>query len=389
MSRFVPAAAATPCLKEAPLRPPDSLVGRPLDLVPTPFALLDGDALQRNIDRMAALLSELGVAHRPHTKTHKCAEIARAQLRAGARGLTCATMPEARLMSSVAGGDASVLIARSLAADAAKIAEIARLACHTDLSMVIEEVDQVAPLAAACRAEGSTLGLLVELDVGFGRAGLRDKHSALALAAAIGRHPELRFEGLLGYEAHAMRIVDDDERRATVHEALDRLAAAKAALEAAGHEVRTVSVGGTITYRSAAEHPVSTEVRSGGYVFMHATARAPATDLAAFEQALSVRSSVIGSYADGRIVLDAGLKSVSTDGGLHLRVRGLEGSVVVMVTEEHLVLDTSAAARRPTVGERLDIVSSHSCTTANLHGHYVLTRGGDDVADVWPVAARY
>lgn len=369
---------------------PDTLIGRPLDHIVTPFALLDGDVLQHNVEHMAGLLTDLGVAHRPHTKTHKCAEIARLQLAAGARGLTCATLPEARLMSRVAGGDASVLIARSLAADVHKIDEIARLARETNLSMVIEEIDQVAPLAAACQAAGSTLGLLVELDIGFGRSGLRSTDTAAQLAAAIGRHASLRFDGLMGYEAHAMRIADDDERRRTVHEALDRLAAAKETIERSGSDVREVSVGGTITYRSAAEHPVSTEVRSGGYVFMHATARAPSSELTGFDRALSVRTSVIGSYDDGRIVLDAGLKSVSTDGGLHLQVRGLDGATVVMVTEEHLVLDTAAAERRPKVGERLDIVSSHSCTTANLHGHYVVTRGPKEhVADVWNVAARY
>ena len=375
--------------EETPLRPTDSIVGRPLDHVATPFALLDGAALQHNVDHMAGLLAGLGVAHRPHTKTHKCAEIATMQLAAGARGLTCATMPEARLMSRVTGREASVLIARSLAADVNKVDEIARLARETNLSMVIEEIDQVAPLAAACQAADSTLGLLVELDIGFGRAGLRSTDTATQLAAAIGRHDGLRFDGLMGYEAHAMRVTDDDERRRTVHAALDRLAAAKETIERRGIGVREVSVGGTITYRSAAEHPVSTEVRSGGYVFMHATAKPPSSDLAGFRHALSVRSSVIGSYEDGRIVLDAGLKSVSTDGGLHLHVRGLDGAAVVMVTEEHLVLDTTKAARRPRVGERLDIVSSHSCTTANLHGHYVVTRGTDHVDDVWNVAARY
>jgi len=387
VSRSTGHATASP--EEIPLPHPDSIVGRPLDHVATPFALLDADALRHNVERMAGLLADLDIAHRPHTKTHKCAEIATMQLAAGARGLTCATMPEARLMSRVAGHEASVLIARSLAADASKIDEIARLARETNLSMVIEEIDQVAPLAAACQAADSTLGLLVELDIGFGRAGLRSTDTAVDLAAAIARHAGLRFDGLMGYEAHAMRIADDEERRRTVHEALDRLAAAKATIERSGHEVRAVSVGGTITYRSAAEHPVSTEVRSGGYVFMHATARPPSADLAEFRHALSVRSSVIGSYADGRIVLDAGLKSVSTDGGLHLHVRGLDGATVVMVTEEHLVLDTATAGRRPKVGERLDIVSSHSCTTANLHGRYLVTRGTDHVDDVWNVAARY
>ena len=123
---------------------------------------------------------------------------------------------------------------------------------------------------------------------------------------------------------------------------------------------------------------------------MHASPKFVPPHLAEFRTALSVVATVIGAYADDRIVLDAGLKSVSTDGGSRLEVKGLDEAEVVMVTEEHLVLDVSRCERRPQSGDRMEIVSMHSCTTANLHSRYVVREGaGDDVADVWDVVGRY
>jgi len=365
------------------------LIGRSFADVPTPVAVVDSDALRSNVGLMARNLRAAGVDHRPHTKTHKCREIAALQLAAGAVGVTCATLGEAQAMATV-GLPANVLLARSLAADPAKVPVIAALARDAHVTLVVDETDQVEAIARACRQAGSRVALLVELDIGFGRAGCRSVDRLVEVARSIDRLDGVEFAGLMGYEAHAMGILGDQERHATVHGALDRLAEAKARCEAAGLGVRVVSAGGTITYLSVAEHPVVTEVRAGGYVFMHATKRPAIPELAGFRHALSVLSTVIGSYPDGRVVLDAGVKSVSTDGGTALLVRGLEGATVAMATEEHLVLDVSGVERRPQTGERFEIVSTHSCTTANLHGRYLVRSGGSDtIADVWPVTARY
>jgi 3-hydroxy-D-aspartate aldolase len=364
-------------------------IGRPLGDVPTPVAVLNVDALDHNIATMARALRGFGVEHAPHTKTHKCREIAARQIAAGAAALTCATLREAAVMASVAGVE-RVLIARPLAADPAKLAAIANLAGRTQLSMTIEDADQVEPLADVCRAAGTRLRLLVELDIGFGRAGVRDVDTAVAVARAVAeRNDALVLEGLMGYEAHAMRIGDDLERRRVVHASLDRLTEAAERLTAEGLECPVVSAGGTITYDDAATHVTVTQVRSGGYVFMHARSDPGPASLREFRKALSVLSTVIGSYPDGRVVLDAGLKSVSTDGGTAMEIVDHPDLEVVMVTEEHLVLDASRSARRPRVGERLSTVSTHSCTTANLHPRYVVVHDGDDtVSDVWDVAAR-
>ena len=363
--------------------------GRPLGDVPTPVAVLNVDALEHNVATMARALRGFGVQHAPHTKTHKCREIAERQVAAGASALTTATLLEADVMASVRGAE-RVFLARPLAADPAKLPILAELAGRTNLSMSIEDAGQVVPLAAACRAAGTRIRLLIEIDIGFGRAGCRDVDDIVAIARAIAEHGgALELEGLMGYEAHAMRIRDDDERRRVVHASLDRLGEARELLVDDGHACPVVSAGGTITYDDAATHDTVTEVRSGGYVFMHARGDPGPASLRSFRKALSVLSTVIGSYADGRIVLDAGLKTVSTDGGTALEVVGLPDAEVVMVTEEHLVLDVARAPRRPRVGERLHLVSMHSCTTANLHPRYLVVRDDDDtVSDVWNVAAR-
>lgn len=366
-----------------------SLIGRAFGDVATPFAVVDLPALRSNISTMAAALRGAGVGHRPHTKTHKCRQIAGLQLAAGASGLTCATLGEVEAMATV-GQPTNVLLARSLAADPAKVQAIAALGRLANLTVVVEDCDQVDALAAACERAGSRVDLLVEMDIGFGRAGCRSNDEVVEVARSIERYASVGFAGLMGYEAHAMGIADAGERRTAVHAALDRLTEAKERCEALGLEVACVSAGGTITYLAVAEHPTVTEVRSGGYVFMHATDAVPPPELAGFRHALSVQSTVIGSYADGRVVLDAGVKSVSTDGGRTPLIRGLPEARVVMVTEEHLVLDVARVPRRPRTGERFEIVSSHSCTTANLHSHYLVRDTvPDEIADVWPVVARY
>ena len=360
---------------------------RNLHDIPTPFAVIEAHAMRHNIRYMASALQRAGVRHMPHTKTHKCKEIAAMQLAAGASGLTVATIPEAEAMLGVEAAE-HVLVARALAADPSKHEALASLADLAHVTVVVEELEHVEALARACRRAGTRLGVLVELDIGFGRAGCRSVDEAVAVAVAS--HRSVKFEGLMGYEAHAMHIEDDEERAAIVHESLDILAEAKDRLEAQGIEVETVSAGGTITYKSVSEHPAVTDVRSGGYVFMHASPKFVPPHLAEFRTALSVVATVIGAYADDRIVLDAGLKSVSTDGGSRLEVKGLDEAEVVMVTEEHLVLDVSRCERRPQSGDRMEIVSMHSCTTANLHSRYVVREGaGDDVADVWDVVGRY
>src|SRR5438876_280349 len=67
------------------------------DDIPTPALLLDLDRFERNVHRMAEHVARHGKQLRPHAKTHKCPEIVRRQIAAGARGVACAKLGEASL----------------------------------------------------------------------------------------------------------------------------------------------------------------------------------------------------------------------------------------------------------------------------------------------------
>src|SRR5262245_60847283 len=75
------------------------LAGMNRDEIPTPALLLDADRFERNLTRMAAHVVRSGKNLRPHAKTHRCPEIARRQIAAGALGVACAKLGEAEVMA--------------------------------------------------------------------------------------------------------------------------------------------------------------------------------------------------------------------------------------------------------------------------------------------------
>src|ERR671931_2322284 len=111
------------------------------DEIPTPALLLDLDRFERNIERMAAHARRSGKALRPHAKTHKCAEIARRQIAAGALGVACAKLGEAEVMA--AAGIRGLLITTEIVPPGS----IARLMCLVqqaeDTMIVVDNAENV------------------------------------------------------------------------------------------------------------------------------------------------------------------------------------------------------------------------------------------------------
>src|SRR5881409_1740981 len=176
--------------------PPHASIGIALDEVDTPALVLDLDALERNVLRMTDAVKGSGVRLRPHAKSHKCAEIARAQIAAGAVGECCQKVSEAEAL--VAGGVADVLVTNEIVGRR-KTARLARLAREAKVAVLADDAGNVADLDAAARAEGVRLDVLVEIDVGAHRCGIEPGEPALALARRIAALGNLRFAGLHAY----------------------------------------------------------------------------------------------------------------------------------------------------------------------------------------------
>ncbi len=345
----------------------------------TPVLCLDAEALERNIARMAAFLADKPAGLRPHAKTHKCPTIAWMQLRAGAIGVTCAKVGEAEVMAQA--GIEDILIANQVIGPL-KISRLVGLAGYTRVITAVESAAHAAQLSEAAQNKGIRLRAIIEVDVGMGRCGTLPGEPTLALAQQIDRLPGLDFQGLMGYEGHAVMIADPEQRDTAAREAMAALVGTRDLLVEHGLPVEIVSAGGTGTYRTTGSYPGVTELECGSYATMDAKYRSVGID---FEPALSVLAQVISVRGD-HAVIDAGMKTLTHEFGLP-EVTAPAGWALTRLSEEHGILTRQEGGAPLHPGDRVEIGPSHGCTTINLHDAYTVTRD-DRVEAVWPIAAR-
>jgi D-serine deaminase-like pyridoxal phosphate-dependent protein len=347
----------------------------------TPALLLDLDAFQRNLDTMARFFAGKNASLRPHAKTHKCPEIARRQLEAGAIGITCAKVGEAEVMAQA--GIRDILIANQVVGST-KIDRLTDLAADRAMIVAVDDPANVVALSQACRVKGVSLRVLVEVDIGMHRCGVEPGAAALGLAQKVADAPNLELAGLMGYEGHLVSIVDPEERRSRVLEALTPLQETRDLLEQNGLPVSIVSGGGTGTYDISGAYPPMTEIEAGSYVFMDSTYLKVRPE---FEPALYVLSTVISRPTPARVVTDAGRKTITNDQG-NPQAIGVPGATVRSLSEEHGILDLAepdVVQLRP--GDKLRFIPSHCCTTTNLYDSLHVIRD-NTLVDTWPIAAR-
>ncbi len=343
----------------------------------TPCLCLDRKVLQGNIQRMADFLAPGKVRIRPHSKTHKCPAIAHMQLEAGAIGITCAKLSEAQVM--VEAGIRDILIANQIV-DPSKLRQLAGLARYTQVMVAVETAANASALSEAAVAAGSTIRVLIEVEVGMGRCGVAPEDT-LALARHILVLPGLAFEGLMGYEGHAVMLPEKGERTRVAGEAMARLVGTRDMLEAAGIGVGIVSGGGSGTYDVTGVYPGLTEIQAGSYATMDAKYRSVGLE---FGYALTLLAQVLSVHGDVAIT-DAGLKSLSSEFGMPT-VLAPQGWELERLAEEHGFLRRQGGEALA-VGDKVELVPSHGCTAINLHEHYAVTED-DRLIGYWPIAAR-
>src|SRR5467141_4112516 len=367
------------------MQPPPASVGNPLDEIDTPALVLDLDALEGNIARMADAVRKSGVRLRPHAKSHKCAEIARRQIAAGAVGVCCQKVSEAEAL--VQGGVADILVTNEVVGKQ-KLARLARLVREAKVGVLADDASNVADLDATARAEGVRLDVLVEVNVGADRCGIEPGEPALALARRIAACRSLRFAGLHAYHGSVQHVRDPGERRAAIAAAAEKARRTKTLIESAGIACETITGGGTGTFILESASRVFNEIQPGSYVFMDADYNRNLweEDWPRFEQSLFVLATVMSAPSPGHAVLDAGLKASSVDSGMP-QVHGRPGVEYAKASDEHGVLKIAAGAKAPTLGEKLLLVPGHCDPTVNLYDCFVCVRKGK-VEALWPVSAR-
>ena len=359
----------------------ETFVGLPVEELDTPALVVDLDKLEANISRMAAFFREQAAELRPHSKTHKCPQIAHMQLTAGAIGITCAKVGEAEVMAD--SGITDVLIANQIVGPR-KIARLVELAKRAEIMVAVDDPKNARMISDAAVAAGTRVRVLVEVDSGMGRCGVQPGEPTLAMVQKVLELPGLCYSGLMAYEGHCVGELDFEVRKDKTLRHLGELFRTKGVVDAAGIESPIISSGGTGTYMITGRHPGVTEVQAGSYATMDASYKRRVPD---FENALSVLVTCISRPSEELLISDAGMKAISTDMGMPAVVAHPELEALPLTSEEHSKFRVTDHARAPKAGDVFQVIPGHGCTTINLHDRLFVHRAGK-VEAVWPVAAR-
>jgi D-serine deaminase-like pyridoxal phosphate-dependent protein len=359
------------------------------DEIPTPALLLDLDRFERNLARMAAHARRAGKHLRPHAKTHRCPEIARRQIAAGALGVACAKLGEAEVMARA--GIRGLLITTEVV-PAASIRRLLRLVAEApDTLVVVDNAENVAAISRAAAAAGARVNVLVDVEVGGRRTGVQPGQPALALARAVAAAPALQLRGLQGYAGQCAHVIGWAARRQASLAAMAPLMETRRLVEAAGLPVEIVAGASTGTYDIDTELPGLTELQSGSYCVMDVDYRRiggrTGDSLTDFELALTVVTTVVSVPSRDRAMVDAGLKAFSTDKPFPPEAVERPGIEYGFAGDEHGRLTVTDPDRPLRLGERIEFVPPHCDPTFNLYDRVHVVRG-DKVEDVWDIAAR-
>ena len=365
------------------LQPPPAQPGMHEHDIDTPALLLDLDAFEGNLDRMAALLAPTGAKLRAHAKTHKSPVIAHQQLRRGAIGQCVQKVAEAEILAW--GGVPDILVSNQIVGDA-KLARFAALAGLAQIAICADHPHHVARLEAAAAHAARRLTVLVEIDVGMVRAGIAPGPDAVALAEHIAASPHLIFGGIQAYHGSAQHLRTPEQRTAAIDAAVNDTRRTVEQLRQRGLPCPIIGGAGTGTFELEAASGIYTEIQAGSYCFMDADyARNGGGASAGFQHALFVLATVMSQSRPGLAVLDAGHKALPTDSGLPL-LANRPGLAYTGASDEHGKLEWTEG-QGAQLGEKLRLIPGHCDPTVDRFDWYVGVRQGR-VECLWPVTAR-
>jgi D-serine deaminase-like pyridoxal phosphate-dependent protein len=358
-----------------------------LDTVPTPCVVVHLPTVRQNIQKMAAYAGKHELAVRPHFKTHKSLFMARLQLEASAIGFSCAKAGEAETLGT-RGRD--ILLAYP-ALDTTRTAHLAKLAHDVPIRVAVDSALAVDRLAQAARNAGSTLGILVDIDVGFHRTGVQTIEQAVQLAAHAAGSKGARLDGIMVYPGHiGAPLSEQPSKLAAVQEIVH---AALARFHAAGLPTTIVSGGSTPTGYNSHLVPGLTEIRPGTYIYNDRNTLAGGY-CTLDDCAARIIATIVSDAVPNKVVVDAGSKTLTSDrlhrdpqGGGHGLIPRYPDAVITRLSEEHGEIDLSHSAERPRLGERIAIIPNHICPCINLQDNIWLQEDGAAL-QLLPVDAR-
>lgn len=373
-----------------PIRPAEAAQGLTRHDLPTPSLLVDLDVVEGNIEKMSRRLAAARVGLRPHVKSHKCPEIARRQLAAGAVGICVATIREAEAMAD-AGIDGLLITSQMAGED--KTRRLIRLTRRLPRTLsVVDHFEHACRLEAAAGAAGVVLNVLIDIDPNIHRSGIRAGDPAVRLAEQISRMKHLKLGGVQCYSADSSHVVGHEARRKHSTDAMVPAIETFRRVQQSGIPVEIMSGGSTGTYDIDTELPGLTELQAGSYVYLDVDYRRiggrEGAEFSDFGQALTVLATVISCNHPGLATVDAGYKAFATDRPFGPAVKHGEGIAYRFAGDEHGMLDFPESGAPIRLGDRLEFIVPHCDPNVNLYDRVYALRG-ETVEAVWPIARGY
>jgi D-serine deaminase-like pyridoxal phosphate-dependent protein len=338
--------------------------------IDTPALLVDLDAMEGNLKKMAGYFAGRKCKARPHFKNHKTPALARKQLDLGAIGMTCATLREAEIL--VEHGVQSVLIANEIA-DEAKLHRLAELSRHASVMVAVDDECVFADMARVQRDRKVQFEVVVDINIGLDRCGVPPGEPAVELAKSAVRQG-FKMRGIMGYDGHLQSEPPSEARDAMVRKGCNALADSAALIEGSGIPVEMVSTGGTGTHSISGNCPGITDVQVGSYLLMdtrYMNLGAP------FCRALTVLGTVVSKRDAGHAVLDCGVKAISGERGLP-ELKEVRDATLTALHAEHALIDIHPdSSSSIEVGKKLEVWVQYSDATVNLHSRMYGVRNGE------------
>jgi len=361
---------------------PQSQVGLQKSELDTPALCLDVEQFARNAQLMFDVAKSGNKQWRPHSKGHKSPAIAWHEQRIGATGVTCAKIGEAEVFAAT--GIQNILIANVVAGER-KVERLAALCHWSDPTICCDHFAQAEELSAACHRVGSRCQVLVDVNIGMNRTGIRPGKDAVELAQAIDQLPGLTLLGIMGYEGHLLRISDPVEKAREIHEAISILENVRNQFQRSGLRCDVVSAGGTGSIHITAQCAAVTELQAGGGIFGDPY-YTDLCGLAGCDPALTVVATVISRPHLHRAVLDAGRKTINPDLQLP-SVCGYPDVAVKSLSAEHCTLELGPESQNLRIGDRVELIVGYADLTTAMHDDFYVFRG-DRLEAIWPIQGR-
>ncbi|MFW9772642.1 MAG: DSD1 family PLP-dependent enzyme [Candidatus Thorarchaeota archaeon] len=349
------------------------------DAISTPALVIDYDIVKENIDTMAKFAKDNNINLRPHVKTHKCPVIGKMQLEAGANGICVARVGEAEIFAK--NGFNDILIANEVI-DLGQIKRLVELNKKSLVRVCVDSKKNILDLNNIASKNKVTLEILIEIDMGSGRNGVKPGNEALDLANIIKNQSNLRLMGLQGYEGHLVSVKDPELRKKQAEECMELLVETRDLINRNGYNIGYLTVGNTVTYKFSGKIKGITEIQPGTYIFNDWHYYQTSSE---FNIAATVLGTVTNTTAKRFYTIDAGLKAISNDSGYAV-FKNYPNSKLRVMTEEHSIIRAGPSDRFE-IGQKLELFPSHICTTVNLYDFFTVIED-DEIIATWEILAR-